>query len=184
MSLQSYPHPLLGRLLLAGVLALWALSGSAQELASTEQTSALRDDIQTIKQQTLELNRDLFILEEELLYPSDTQVSVFLSLDVGEFFKLDAVKLSIDGKVVSHYLYTDRQLSALRRGGVHRLFLGNLKSGEHEVVAVFTGFGPQGRDYRRATELKFDKQSGAKHLELKIVDATATRQPEFAVREW
>lgn len=151
---------------------------------ASAQDAGLQQDVQALKQQALELNRDLFILEEELLYPSDTQVSVFLSLDVGEFFKLDAVKLSIDGEVVSHYLYTDRQLSALSRGGVHRLFLGNLKSGEHELVAVFTGFGPQGRDYRRGTQLVFDKQSGTKHLELKIVDSTAARQPEFVVREW
>lgn len=153
-------------------------------LASAEAGAGLQEDIQAIKQQALELNRDLFILEEELLYPADSQVSVFLSLDVGEFFKLDAVKLSIDGEVVTNYLYTDRQFSALQRGGVHRLFLGNLKSGEHELVAVFTGFGPQGRDFRRGTQLVFDKLSGAKHLELKIVDSTASRQPDFVVREW
>jgi hypothetical protein len=164
-------------LLLIGLTVL-ALSAGA------ESEPGLSESIQTIKQQTLELNRDLFILEEELLYPSDTQVSVFLSLDVGEFFKLDAVKLSIDGKVVSNYLYTDRQLSALRRGGVHRLYLGNLKSGEHELVAVFTGFGPQGRDFRRGTELSFDKQGGPKHLELKIVDSEAARQPNFVIKEW
>lgn len=168
---------LLCALLLTGLMLLVPTAGAESE-------PGLSESIQTIKQQTLELNRDLFILEEELLYPSDTQVSVFLSLDVGEFFKLDAVKLSIDGKVVTNYLYTDRQLSALRRGGVHRLYLGNLKSGEHELVAVFTGFGPQGRDFRRGTELSFDKQAGSKHLELKIVDSEAARQPDFVVKEW
>jgi hypothetical protein len=111
-------------------------------------------------------------------------VAVFLSLDVGEFFSLDAVKLSVDGEVVSHYLYTERQVDALRRGGVHRLYMGNLKTGPHEVVAVFTGRGPQGRDYRRATSLDIDKTPGAKHLELQIVDAEALRQPEFRVKEW
>ena len=176
---KSHLHPPLVALLLTGLALL-----SAAVLAEENGAASLSDDIQSIKQQTLELNRDLFILEEELLYPSDTQLSVFLSLDIGEFFKLDAVKLSIDGKVVTHYLYTDRQLSALRRGGVHRLFLGNMKSGEHEIVAVFTGFGPKGRDYRRGTELGIDKQSGPKHLELKIVDSTATRQPDFVVKEW
>ena len=163
---------------------LFLLSMLVATVSTQANENGLAEDIQSIKQQTLELNRDLFILEEELLYPSDTQVSVFLSLDIGEFFKLDAVKLSIDGKVVTHYLYTERQVSALRRGGVHRLYLGNLKSGEHELVAVFTGFGPNGRDYRRGTELVFDKQAGARHLELKIVDSTATRQPEFQVGEW
>ena len=149
-----------------------------------EELSSLDEKIQSIKQQTLELNRDLFILEEELLFPSNTRLSVFVSLDVGEFFKLDAVKLSVDGTVVTNYLYTERQLRALRRGGVHRLYLGNIKSGEHEIVAVFTGLGPKGRDYRRGTQLRIEKTAGAKNLELKIVDSTANRQPDFLVKEW
>jgi hypothetical protein len=177
MDLASFRLLIMQALLLTGLTLLTSSAGAESE-------PGLSESIQTIKQQTLELNRDLFILEEELLYPSDTQVSVFLSLDVGEFFKLDAVKLSIDGKVVTNYLYTDRQLSALRRGGVHRLYLGNLKSGDHELVAVFTGFGPQGRDFRRGTEISFDKQAGPKHLELKIVDSEAARQPDFVVKEW
>jgi hypothetical protein len=154
----------------------------ADEAATADGT--FDEQVQDIKAQMLALNRDLFILEEELLFPDNTQVAVFLSLDVGEFFSLDAVKLSVDGEVVSHYLYTERQVDALRRGGVHRLYMGNLKTGPHEVVAVFTGRGPQGRDYRRATSLDIDKTPGAKHLELQIVDAEALRQPEFRVKEW
>lgn len=144
----------------------------------------LQQEIQDIKQQTLELNRELFILEEELLYPSNTRLSVFLSYDVGEFFALDAVKLTVDGAVVTNYLYTDRQLSALQRGGVQRLYMGNVKTGQHEIIAVFTGKGPSGRDYRRATQLLVDKTTGAKNLELRISDSTATQQPEFTVKEW
>jgi len=67
---------------------------------------------------------------------------------------------------------------------VQRLFLGNLKSGEHELVAFFTGVGPSGRDYRRATSLKFSKGISPKLLELRIVDLEAKQQPEFSVREW
>ena len=153
-------------------------------LSAQEESESVDQEIQLIKQQILELNRDLFVLEEELLYPSDTRLSVFLSVDVGEFFTLDAVKLSVDGKVVSSSLYTARQLTALQRGGVQRLYMGNLKSGEHEVVAVFTGVGPKGREYKRGTELVFEKTNGPKNLELKIVDAAATQQPEFQVKEW
>jgi hypothetical protein len=145
---------------------------------------SLDEQVQSIKAQTLELNRDLFILEEELLFPDNTQVAVFLSLDIGEFFTLDAVKLTVDGTVVSNYLYTERQVDALRRGGVHRLYMGNLKVGPHEVVAVFTGRGPSGRDYRRATSLDFEKTVGAKHVELQITDSENQRQPEFRVKEW
>lgn len=168
--------------LLAKTLLLPALLGVASAMA--QQAQSLDQEIQTIKQQALALNRDLFILEEELLFPDNTQVAVFLSLDVGEFFALDAVKLTIDGEVVSNYLYTERQLDALRRGGVHRLYMGNLKAGDHEIVAVFTGKGPSGRDYRRGTQLVVQKTAGAKNLELKITDSTAKRQPEFAVKQW
>ncbi len=162
-----------------------SMAATAQEAENaTAGQSNLAEEIQDIKQLTLELNRDLFILEEELLFPSNTQIAVFLSLDVGEFFALDAVKLSIDGVVVTNYLYTDRQLDALQRGGVQRLYMGNLKSGQHEIVAVFTGKGPQGRDYRRGTTLSIDKTNQAKHLELKITDSQARQQPEFIVKEW
>jgi hypothetical protein len=155
-----------------------ALPLHAQEVAS------LDAEVQSIKQQVLELNRDLFILEEELLFPSNTRLSVFLSLDVGEYFALDAVKLTVDGTVVTNYLYTDRQLDALQRGGVQRLYMGNVKSGKHEVVAVFTGRGPKGRDFRRATEIQIEKTTAGKNLELKIIDSTAMQQPEFSVKEW
>ena len=145
---------------------------------------SLQSGVQDIKQQVLELNRDLFILEEELLFPANTQVEVFLSMNLGEFFQLDAVKLTINNKVVTNYLYTERQVDALHRGGIQRLYQGNLKSGEHELVAVFTGRGPKGRDFRRATSLTFSKDSQPSHLELKIVDSTAKHQPEFSVKQW
>ena len=167
------------------LLKIWAVL-CLLVLSSTlmAQEQPLTDDLQSLKSQVLELNKDLFILEEELLFPSNTQLAVFVSLDVGHYFSLDAVKLTVDGDDVSHYLYTDRQLDALRRGGVHRLYVGNIKSGWHEIVAVFTGRGPQGRDYRRATSLTFNKLSDAKNLELKIVDSSAKQQPEFSVKEW
>jgi len=130
------------------------------------------------------LNRDLFLLEEELLFPSNTQVSVFVSVDVGEFFQLDSVALELDGEEVANYLYTPREVEALLRGGVQRLHMGNLRSGEHELVAFFVGKGPHGRDYRRGATAKFEKGLGPKYVELKIVDKTENFQPEFQVKEW
>ena len=169
-------------LLLSFLLA--SVSAAQSENSPESAQKNLAGEVQDIKQLSLELNRDLFILEEELLFPSNTQLAVFLSMDVGEFLALDAVKLSIDGVVVSNYLYTDRQLDALHRGGVQRLHMGNRKNGEHEIVAVFTGKGPHGRDYRRGTTLIVEKTSQAKHLELKISDSQALQQPEFLVKEW
>jgi len=144
----------------------------------------LDEDVQDLKKQVLDLNRDLFLLEEELLFPSNTQTAVFVSMDVGEFFGLDSVELKIDDKDVANYLYTEREADALLKGGVQRLFIGNLKAGEHELVAVFTGQGPHTRDYRRAASLVFEKGIGPKYIELTISDREVTQQPEFLVKEW
>lgn len=148
------------------------------------ETRTLDDRVQALKKDVKALNRDLFILEEELLFPSSTQVAIFLSIDVGEFFRLDSVQLKIDDKVVANHLYTKRELGALKRGGVQRLYIGNVKSGEHELIATFRGPGPNNREYRRGTTMKFKKGSAAKFMELKIVDATKKLQPEFVVKEW
>ena len=144
----------------------------------------LDEDVQDLKKQVLDLNRDLFLLEEELLFPSNTQTAVFISMDVGEFFGLDSVELKIDNKDVANYLYTEREAEALLKGGVQRLFIGNLKAGEHELVAVFTGEGPHTRDYRRAASLVFEKGIGPKFIELAISDRETKQQPEFVVKEW
>ncbi|MDH3451779.1 MAG: AraC family transcriptional regulator [Gammaproteobacteria bacterium] len=150
----------------------------------SQPVEGLDRNIETLKQEVLELNRDLFLLEEELLYPSSTQLAVFVSMDVGAFFELDSVQLKIDDKEVASYLYTDRQVDALHRGGVHRLYTGNVRVGEHEVVAFFTGKGPNGRDYRRGATRVIVKDVGPRFVELRIEDRTSKLQPEFSIREW
>jgi hypothetical protein len=147
-------------------------------------TRGLDQEVQGLKKDVVDLNRDLFVLEEELLFPANTQVAVFLSMDVGDFFALDSVQLKIDQKEVINYLYTPREVEALLRGGVHRLYLGNLKVGKHELVAFFSGKGPNDRDYKRGATLKFEKGIGAKYLELKINDRQRRQQPEFEIKDW
>src|SRR6188474_2035108 len=146
--------------------------------------SALDGEVQSLRRDVVDLNRDLFMLEEDLLFPASTQVAVFVSMDVGTFFALDSVQLKVDDKEVANYLYTEREQDALKRGGVQRLWLGNLKAGDHEVTAFFTGQGPNDRDYRRGTTLKVEKGVGAKYVELKISDSVSQLQPEFVVRVW
>ncbi|WP_460234409.1 AraC family transcriptional regulator [Aurantivibrio plasticivorans] len=146
--------------------------------------SSLNDEAEDLKQAVLDLNRDLLILEEELLYPVNTQVAIFLSMDVGEFFSLDSVKVTIDDKLVASHLYTPQQADALYRGGVQRLYIGNLRTGEHEVTAVFTGKGPSNRDYKRGATITVDKELDPKMIELRIVDSTTKLQPVFDIKEW
>ncbi len=149
-----------------------------------EAFSALDEDVQDLKQLAVELNRDLFLLEEELLFPASTQVAIFVSMDVGEFFALDSIELKLNDENVTNYLYTEREVSALHKGGVQRLYVGNLRMGQHELVAVFTGAGPHERDYRRGATLVFEKGIGPKYIELTISDRETKLQPEFVVKEW
>ncbi len=144
----------------------------------------LDDRIQDVKGDVIQLNRDLLVLEEELLFPANTQVAVFVSVDVGKLFDLDSVQVKLDDKEVANYLYTPAEIVALHRGGVQRIYLGNLRAGPHELVAFFTGKGPHDRDYRRGTTLKFDKTTDPKYIELQIKDSTGALQPEFAVKVW
>jgi hypothetical protein len=159
-------------------------AGAAGGDTAAPDTRGLDQDVQGLKKDVVDLNRELFVLEEELLFPANTQVAVFLSMDVGDFFALDTVTLKIDQKEVINYLYTPREVEALLKGGVHRLYLGNLKVGKHELVAFFSGKGPNDRAYKRGATLKFEKGIGAKYLELKINDRQRKQQPEFEIKDW
>jgi len=152
--------------------------------ASAADGGSLDDRIQAAKADVISLNRDLMVLEEELLFPASTQVAVFVSMDVGLMFDLDSVQIKLDDKLVSNYLYTPAEVQALHRGGVQRVYLGNLKAGKHEIVAFFTGKGPHERDYKRGTTIRFDKATEPKYIELQIKDDQNKLQPDFVVKMW
>jgi len=161
-----------------------SMASQAADAESRAGFRSLDKDVQDLKKEVLDLNRDLFLLEEELLFPANSQVAFFISMDVGEYFELDSVNLKIDGKEVANYLYTEREVGALLRGGVHRVHMANLKTGDHELIAIFTGKGPHTRDYRRGATMSFNKGIGAKYLELEITDRVKKQQPEFVIKEW
>ena len=165
-----------------------AAAGAAPPAAGAADSGdfkTLDQEVQSMKKDVIDLNKDLFVLEEELLFPANTQVAVYVSMDVGTFFALDSVTVKIDNKQVKNYLYTAREADALLKGGVQQIYLGNLKVGKHELVAFFTGKGlPVDRDYRRGATINFDKGVGAKYLELKITDKVAKHQPEFLIKDW
>jgi hypothetical protein len=153
-------------------------------VAAIDPAPGLDGKIQDVKSDVIKLNRDLLVLEEELLFPANTQVALFVSMDVGKLFSLESVQIKLDDKVVTSYLYTPLEVQALHRGGVQRVYLGNLRAGQHEIVAFFTGQGPHERDYKRGATVKFDKGTDPKYIELRIKDSTGKLQPEFDVKVW
>lgn len=170
---------LLLSLFVFGQLAQAANNSLPPEASADASQSQLADEIESLKQAMINLNRDLFILEEDLLFPASTQVAVYLSMDIGEYFALDSVELSINSELATHYLYTERQVDALYRGGVQRLYVGNVGQGEHELTAFFIGIGPEGREYKRAVSLSFSKTDEPLAIELAVVDSTSKQQPQF-----
>lgn len=160
-----------------------AAPASTQPSASAP-AGSLDNRIQDAKADVIRLNRDLLVLEEELLFPANTQVAIFVSMDVGRLFSLDSVKIKLNDKDVSNYLYTPAEVQALHRGGVQRLYVGNLRAGSHELVAFFTGKGPHDREYKRGATVKFDKGVEPRYIELQIKDSTGKLQPEFEVKLW
>ncbi len=161
-----------------------AAAASAPEAAASAPAVALDTRVQQLKAEVIRLNRDLLVLEEELLFPAGTQVALFVSMDVGKLFELESVQIKLDDKVIATHLYTPLEVQALHRGGVQRVFVGNLKAGKHQIAAFFTGRGPHERDYKRGTTLEFDKGTEPRYIELRIKDKLAKLQPEFEVKVW
>lgn len=163
------------------VLVSMTIAISSLVVAEEETTAA---KLESLKKEVLSVNRDLFILEEDLLFPASTQVAVYMSVDVGFFFDLDNIKLKIDDNDVTHYLYTKNDISALHRGAIQKLYLGNLSTGTHQVVAIVIGIGPHNREYRRAISFDFEKGSEAKALEIQLRDDPTKQQPSLNIVEW
>lgn len=151
---------------------------------AADKSPILEKQVQDIKTEVLNLNKELFILEEDLLFPANTQFSIFLSMDIGQFFSLDSVEVNIDEKNIANHLYTEREIKALKRGGVQRIYLGNISSGKHELVAFFTGKGPSKRDFKRGTTITIEKTSSPLFVELKIIDDLLKQQPIFKTKVW
>tara|TARA_R110002072_G_scaffold5527_7_gene35407 strand:+ start:1810 stop:2334 length:525 start_codon:yes stop_codon:yes gene_type:complete len=147
--------------------------------AEDQQNLSEKPQENNLEAELLQLNAQLQLLEEDLLYPASSRVAVFLSMDLGELFALDAVSLKLNGKDVTHHLYTERQVNALYQGGVQKLYVGNAKQGMNRVTAFFTGKGPSDRDYKRAVTLEFEQSFEPVFIELQVTDNTGSQQPEF-----
>ena len=162
---------------------------AAEAMAKTsdqalEDVQKISKDIQQLKQRVVGLNKDLRVMEEKLLFPTSTKYSVFVSMATGEFFQLEGIKFKLDGKFVATHVYSDKQRAALSRGGVHRLYVTNLSEGKHEATVFFTGIGSNGRPYKRAVSLDFDKGAASEYLQIAVSDDGATQEPVFELKQW
>ena len=140
--------------------------------------------IDNLKEQVLELNHELFVLEEDLLFPLDSQIHIFVTIEDDFIFKMNSVKLELDGKVVSNYLYTEDEAEVLQRGGVQQIYAEKLIVGKHKLIVTFSGKAASFRDYKRISSIPVTKTNKAKFVELKIKASKSDKQPVLLVKVW
>ena len=157
----------LKRIILGISMLVLSVTSNAQEI-SREQIKGLDEQVQEIKSDVLSIAAELNQLEEKLLYPSSTQVSVFVSLASGETFRLDTAEIKLDGKAVAHHIYTFKELEALQRGGVQRIYTGNLRSGKHDLQVFVSGKSVGGSGFRLSEIFKINKGVGPKFVEVAL----------------
>jgi hypothetical protein len=163
-------------------LCLLPVSGQAAEV-TREQVKGLDEQVQDIKRDVLQLTSELALLEEKLLFPSNTQVSVFVSLQGDKDFVLDSMQIKLNNKVVAQHLYTYKEVEALREGGVQRIYTGNIKTGDHALVASFIGRGSSDAEYQRSGNFTVTKAVGPKFVEIVIKGNNASDQA-VSFKDW
>jgi hypothetical protein len=175
-----------GHLLASLALLLLGMFAGAPVLAqdiSRQQMKGLDEQVQEIKSEVLEIAAELSLLEERLLFPSNTQVSLFVAVAEGQAFRLDSVQLSIDGELVAHHIYSAKELEALQKGGVQRIFTGNVPTGQRQLEVAMAGKSAGGRDFSQVENFSFSKG-----VEPKLVGITLagpeSGSPAIKVGDW
>jgi len=165
-------YRLTGVILLISVL-VFSMSANAQENYRA-QIKGLDEQVQEIKTDVLSIAEQLNQLEEKLLYPSNTQVAVFISMVDGETFRLDSVEIELDGKPMAHHIYTFKELEALQKGGVQRIYTGNILAGDHDLQVLVLGKSVGGTDFQNTERFKVNKDVGPKIVELTLAAGSIT----------
>jgi len=166
----------------AFLLCLGSVTGWAQQ-NDKQQMRGLDEQIQEIKSDVLRITAELSQLEEKLLYPSGTQVGIFVALAKGDRMRLDAVRLQIDGQLVAHYIYSSKELEALRKGGVQRIYVGNVAAGDHQLEVLVDGKLEGGADFSRTERFAFRKEVKPKLVGLTLAGPNSGNTP-IALGEW
>jgi hypothetical protein len=163
-------HMLCWALALALLGGVTGVAGRAEEV-SKQQMQSLDEQVQEIKSDVLGIASELNRLEERLLYPSDTQVALFVSLKEGETLRLDSVAVQIDGAPVARHIYSFKELEALQKGGIQRIYTGNVATGDHRLEVSVAGKLPSGADFARSQSFSFTKKVEPKLVGITLADA-------------
>ncbi len=147
---------LIRKTMLLALIAVPFMAATAQDL-SRDNMRSLDGQVQEIKSDVLSIASELSNLEERLLYPSNTQVAVFVAIEEDDDFRLDAVKIEINGELATHHIYSYKELEALQKGGVQRIYTGNVPTGDHQLSVTMIGKLKNGTEFNKTDEFSFAK---------------------------
>lgn len=163
---------------------LLLIAGVSVKAEPTQAVSQVSEKAIAVKQSVLELNRDLYQLEEDLLSPATTRASLYFSLSYGEFFVPYSINVSVDDKHTVNYIYSERQVSALRQGGVQPLQDLNLGPGIHQIKAIAKGVDNNGKSRELVIEQEIEKHDQPLYIELKVQDKIEIQSAELLISQW
>jgi hypothetical protein len=169
---RSFHRPIHWAVVLCLLCPLGASAREAEPV-SKQQMQGLDEQVQEIKSDVLAIAAELGRLEEKLLYPSNTQVALFVAVSEGEGLRLDSVQVRIDGELVAHHIYSFKELEALQKGGVQRIYTGNLRTGEHQLDVSVAGKRSDGGDFGGSQSFRFEKEVDPKLVEITLAGAEA-----------
>jgi hypothetical protein len=170
------------KITIAIALQFMAATGVMAQQVSKEQIKGLDEQVQDIKKDVLAISSELMQLEEKLLYPSNTQVSLFVSVAQNSKLRLDSVKIKLDDKESAHHIYTFKEIEALQNGGIQRIHTGNLRTGEHSLEATIIGKTGGDTEYRQVATYKFKKSVEPKLLEI-VIDGSGSAAQVIQFKE-
>ena len=165
-------------LLLTAALAAPLACVNAQQ-PSTDEIRQLDNQIQSAKEDALDIAAELNVLEQRLLYPAGTRLTVSLALIRSGRIKLSTAEIRVNGDFVADHAYSDGELMALQKGGVQVLHTGNVPAGKHELQFRITGQHADGARFERTANHSFTKDSAPKAL--KVTLDLAARENEIRI---
>jgi hypothetical protein len=121
---------LIGAIALVATFALFCQTAGLAQSSSQEEMRSLDEQVQEIKSDVLGIASELSLLEE---------------------------RLEIDGELVAHYIYSFKELEALEKGGVQRVYTGNVATGGHDLTVAVNGKLRNGNDFSSSETFSFNK---------------------------
>jgi hypothetical protein len=166
-------------------IAVASTGGIAAESAPRKSSSmqSLDEQVQEVKSDVLAIAAELSNLEEQLLYPSNTQIAVFVSIEEGDEVALDSAQISIDGELVAQHIYSFKELEALRKGGVQRIYTGNIRTGDHQIEVSIAGKRAGGKDFGAVETFAFSKAVDPKLVGIQLASGSSG-DATIAIKGW